>query len=213
MYQELFSLSTDLMVILDTGGCVVEANPAFLQLLGKSLHEVKGQAMARFIVDTDKEILQGAIQRMTSGSPSEQVEIGCLACESGAARCEYTLLPSACGENILAIGDTLDAIHLPCATKQEMERLVDERTRDLKLANAQLEAFNFSLVRDLSAPLRAIKGFSRAIIEDYGDRLDSIGRDYLQRIHANSERMTMLTSYLLQLSRLGRQAVSSAPKT
>lgn len=76
-----------------------------------------------------------------------------------------------------------------------------ERTADLKIVNAELESFNYSVSHDLRAPLRAIDGFSQALFEDYGELLDETGRGYLKRIRSAAERMNGLIDDLLKLSR------------
>ncbi|NJR63322.1 MAG: hypothetical protein HC769_33825 [Cyanobacteria bacterium CRU_2_1] len=57
---------------------------------------------------------------------------------------------------------------------------------------------------DLRSPLRAIDGFSRALLEEYGDQLDADGKDYFDRICRNVNRMGMLIDDLLRLSRVSR---------
>jgi len=63
-----------------------------------------------------------------------------------------------------------------------------------------LEAFTYSVAHDLRAPLRALSGFSEALLEDYGDALDDEGRDFAQRIVESSEQMATLIEDLLRLS-------------
>ncbi|MCP2871753.1 hypothetical protein NK909_24435, partial [Salmonella enterica subsp. enterica serovar Typhimurium] len=69
------------------------------------------------------------------------------------------------------------------------------------------EAFSYSVSHDLRAPLRALDGFSRLLVEDYGDLLDEQGREYLARIRRNSQRMGELIDDLLELSRVSRAEV------
>ncbi|MGC4072827.1 MAG: ATP-binding protein [Nibricoccus sp.] len=85
-----------------------------------------------------------------------------------------------------------------------LEERVAERTAQLAAANAELEAFSYSVSHDLRSPLRAIDGFSRAIAEDYDAALDDNGRDYLRRIREASQRMAQLIDDLLRLSRATR---------
>lgn len=83
----------------------------------------------------------------------------------------------------------------------ELEQKVDE----LAAANEELESFNYSVSHDLRAPLRAMDGFSEAVLEDYGPRLDDEGRRLLARVRAASQRMEWLIDGLLMLSRLTRK--------
>ncbi len=87
---------------------------------------------------------------------------------------------------------------------EELEQRVIERTAQLEATNKELEAFSYSVSHDLRAPLRSIDGFSQALLEDYGDELDALGKDYLRRVRAASQRMAHLIDDLLKLSRLTR---------
>jgi light-regulated signal transduction histidine kinase (bacteriophytochrome) len=77
-------------------------------------------------------------------------------------------------------------------------------------ANRELEAFSYSVSHDLRAPLRAIDGFSLALVEDYRNLLDDRGCDYLQRVRTATQRMAQLIDDLLKLSRLTRGEVEFA---
>ena len=85
--------------------------------------------------------------------------------------------------------------------RDHLEELVAQRTGELEAVNAELESFSYSVSHDLRAPLRAISGFSDALREDCGKQLDAAGREYLDRISANVQRMTQLIDDLLALSR------------
>ncbi len=87
----------------------------------------------------------------------------------------------------------------------ELEQRVNERTAELAAVNQELEAFAYSVSHDLRAPLRGIDGFSQALLEDYGHRLDSDAQDYLRRVRAASQRMSQLIDDLLVLSRISRR--------
>jgi signal transduction histidine kinase/CHASE1-domain containing sensor protein len=86
----------------------------------------------------------------------------------------------------------------------ELEKRVEERTAELMATNYELEAFAYSVSHDLRAPLRSVDGFSRSLLEDYGDKLDETGHDYIARVRAATKRMDELISALLSLSRITR---------
>ena len=97
---------------------------------------------------------------------------------------------------------------------QHLEKEIEERRRveaqikgintELMAANKELEAFSYSVSHDLRAPLRGIDGFTLSLLEDYADKLDETGRDYLQRVRAATQRMGTLIDDLLNLSRVTR---------
>jgi PAS domain S-box-containing protein len=86
----------------------------------------------------------------------------------------------------------------------ELERRVAQRTAQLEAANEELEAFSYSVAHDLRAPLRAIEGFSRILLDKYHGLLDDPGKDYLARMVAAAKRLEQLIGDLLNLSRLTR---------
>lgn len=88
---------------------------------------------------------------------------------------------------------------------RDLERRVHERTFQLEAANKELEAFAYSISHDLRAPLRAMDGFSRLLIQDYNDNLDANGQHFLRRISENARQMGMLIDDLLKFSRLIRE--------
>jgi PAS domain S-box-containing protein len=90
----------------------------------------------------------------------------------------------------------------------ELEQRVVERTAQLEIANKELEAFSYSVSHDLRAPLRAVDGFSQAVLEDYGPQLPEEGRRYLLTIRQGAQKMGMLIDDLLTFSRLSRAPIN-----
>jgi len=87
---------------------------------------------------------------------------------------------------------------------EELELKVRERTSELEAANKELEAFSYSVSHDLRAPLRSMEGFSNALLDDYGSKLDDQGRLYLRYVQESSQLMARLIDDLLELSRVTR---------
>ena len=87
---------------------------------------------------------------------------------------------------------------------ETLEQRVLERTASLEVSNRELEAFSYSVSHDLRAPLRALDGFSYLLKEEYADRLDETGQEYLRRIRDASQRMGTLIDDLIELARISR---------
>ncbi len=89
-----------------------------------------------------------------------------------------------------------------------IEQLVRDRTAQLEASNKELEAFSYSISHDLRAPLRAIDGFSRMLLDDYTDKLDAEGRRRLNVIRDSTRKMGQLIDDLLAFSRMGRREMT-----
>jgi PAS domain S-box-containing protein len=94
---------------------------------------------------------------------------------------------------------------------EELEERIRRRTALLETANAELDAFCYSVSHDLRAPLRGIDGFSQALLEECAGQLDEQGRHYLQRVRSGTRRMGLLIEDLLKLSRVSRGALNREP--
>lgn len=92
-----------------------------------------------------------------------------------------------------------------------LEYRVAERTAELQAANQELESFAYAVSHDLRAPLRAMNGFSEALIEDFGPSLVPEAQAYLQQIMRGSQHMGTLIDGLLALSRITRGDVARDP--
>ncbi len=104
--------------------------------------------------------------------------------------------------------EELRAAHRELAERAaELDRRVEERTLHLKELNAELEAFAYSVSHDLRAPLRAMDGFSRILLEEHARELSEDARGYLRRVREGAQRMARLIDDLLEFSRLGRQPI------
>jgi PAS domain S-box-containing protein len=88
--------------------------------------------------------------------------------------------------------------------KRTLERGVEKARDAAEAANAELEAFSYSVSHDLRTPLRSIDGFSQALLEDYGDALDDTAKSFLNRVRKATQQMGRLIDDLLKLSRVTR---------
>jgi signal transduction histidine kinase len=89
----------------------------------------------------------------------------------------------------------------------ELEHRVVERTSQLEAANQELELLSYSVSHDMRAPLRHMDGFSQALVEEYAAKLNSTGKEYLDKIRKSSKRMLEMIDAILELSRFARGKV------
>jgi len=110
-------------------------------------------------------------------------------------------------DDLTLLQDMADRAGLAIETARlydDLERRVRLRTADLEIVNKELEAFSYSVSHDLRAPLRAIDGFSQALLADHAGQLDEDGRGYLERVRGAAQRMAQLIDDLLSLSKITR---------
>jgi signal transduction histidine kinase len=127
--------------------------------------------------------------------------IGTLSVLRSAAGRPYT------DEDVTLLQDLADRVGLAIENARlyaQLERRVHERTAELEAANRELEAFSSSVAHDLRAPLRAISGFSEALLEDAADRLAPDDVHHATQIRDAARRMGELIAALLELARISR---------
>jgi PAS domain S-box-containing protein len=114
-------------------------------------------------------------------------------------------------KDITHIKKTIDALKDSEITYKQLnealEHLVSERTAQLKLSNKELEAFSYSVSHDLRTPLRAISGYSTIIKQDYGNKLDEQGLEYLSKICKGVQQMSDIMDSLLLLAKTHKAEV------
>lgn len=89
----------------------------------------------------------------------------------------------------------------------DLEKKVQERTRELEEANRELESFSYSVSHDLRAPLRAIYGYTSILQEEFADKLDDTGNKYVSTVLKNAKYMGQLIDDLLLFSKISRQNI------
>jgi signal transduction histidine kinase len=91
--------------------------------------------------------------------------------------------------------------------RKKVEKALEEYAQELQIANKELEAFSYSVSHDLRAPLRAMDGFSKVLLEDYAGNLDQQGKQCLEHIRSGSQRMGRLIDDILSLSKVVRAEI------
>jgi signal transduction histidine kinase len=99
------------------------------------------------------------------------------------------------------------ALRREIGQRRQAEQATRALNTRLAIANRELEAFCYSVSHDLRAPLRAIDGFSLALLEDAAPRLEESARQHLGRVRAAAQRMAGLIDDLLRLSRISQTPI------
>ncbi len=128
------------------------------------------------------------------------------ALQSGAL--DYVLKPFRL-DNLLPVLTRALTIRRLQIENRELQRRVEERTRELEASNAELESFSYSVSHDLRAPLRSIDGFCDLFLKEYSRQIPPDGLDLLARVCAGAARMHRLIDDLLHLARFSRQPLET----
>jgi len=212
-YYKFFMLSTDAMCIADPFGCFRQVNPALVQLTGYSGSELLSRPFLDFVLPEDRQRTVDEMALQVKVRPSMNFENRYMRKDGSAISLSWTAyfdikdgVTYATARDITESKRAQDQIR---ALNSELEQRVRERTAQLEAAVKELETFSYSVSHDLRAPLRAIDGFSKALIEDYGDKFDDTGKHFLQMLGDNTERMGNLIDDILGFSRMSRRDLAA----
>jgi PAS domain S-box-containing protein len=209
-FQAMLDAAPDAMVGVGRDGRIVMVNTQTEALFGYPRSDLIGAALETLVPDRTKAIHPRHRESYFREPRTRPIGVGL---ELAARRSDGTEFPV---DISLSSMDTDDGMIALAAirditdrkrTDEELRRARQDANRaaaELLDTNTELEAFNYAVAHDLRAPLRAVDGFSQALVDDYGGALGSEARDYLDRIRRNVQRMGEMIDSLLELSRLVR---------
>ncbi|MGC3991416.1 MAG: PAS domain S-box protein [Chthoniobacteraceae bacterium] len=203
---------------IDDQGRIIRINQTELKMLGYSADELLGQPVWK--ISAQEHISrQAVIQKLAGEQPPAPFERRLLRKDGSTfpVLIEDQLLKCRDGQVTgirSVIRDITDLKRAEGEIRQlnaELEQRVVRRTAQLEAANKELESFSYSVSHDLRSPLRAVDGFSKAVLEDYGHLLPPEGQRYLHTIMHGAQRMGHLIDDLLTFSRLSRVPLKKQP--
>jgi len=205
--RAILDTAIDGIVTIDERGIVRTFNPACGRLFGYEAGEVIGRNVNVLMPAPYREEHDGYLERYRDTGERRIIGIGREVAGRRKDGSEFPLY--------LSVGEWVDddgsrffvGVLRDITDLKDAEQRILQRQRELEAANKELDGFTFSVSHDLRAPLRAIDGFGRILLEDHAGRLDAEGRRVLEVIRRNIVRMGQLIDDLLAFSRLGRDAM------
>jgi PAS domain S-box-containing protein len=207
----------DAVVIVNAEGKIVSTNAQAEKLFGYNDRELQGESMALLVPErlrqTQRQYYAGCFTQRGSGGPERTLELCGLHKDGREFPIEVSTKPLM-AENGLVVTSAIRDITTRKQAEQQISKLNQElevRALELETANKELEAFSYSVSHDLRSPLQNIDSFSQILMEDYANRLDAEGRDYVQRLRGSCRHMEEIIEALLALSNMMRSELQVIP--
>jgi PAS domain S-box-containing protein len=220
--RAILDSSLDCIITMDHQGRIVEFNPAAERTFGRPANTVIGRPLADVIIppsfrDAHR---RGLAKYLATGEGpvlGRHLELNALRADGNEFPVELAIVRINTDNPPLFTGFLRDITARKQSEEQiitlnaELEQRVMDRTEQLQAANQELEAFAYTVSHDLRAPLRAIDGFSRILMEERQGQLDATALRQLGLVRSNAVQMGQLIDDLLSFSRLSRQPLSARP--
>lgn len=190
----------DAIVATDLDDVVTTWNAGAERLYGYSAAEAIGSPLALVVPDDLEREVAGVLAAVRVGSRFDSLELR--AATKGGGSVEVAVYPVRDDEGRI-VG--VSSIGRDTGEREGHVAELERVNHELAASNAELEAFSYSISHDLRAPLRAIDGFTRVLVEEHADELSPEAQRYLRLVQDGATRMGELVDGLLRFSRLGRQ--------
>lgn len=208
-YRNIVENTTNVIMVTQPDGIISYLSPSCNEVLGYSPEDLVGKNPMIFHPDDAKKVQQ-ALSRVLKGEKGSNFEYRIITKNGKIKWVSHSWAPIFVKKKLQSVVNIIEDI----TQRKDIENSIQELNEnlmhqaiELTAANKELEAFSYSVSHDLRAPLRSIDGFSQAISEDYADKLDEQGKDYLQRVRNATQKMGQLIDDMLRLSRLSRAEI------
>jgi PAS domain S-box-containing protein len=198
-YREMIDAMNDTAIVVDFDGKIIDANKTAVKVLGYSLKELTSAGPEQFDATLTKRQIQGLVQKMKTS------EI--MVFETAHTTKDGKTFPvEVSASHVTYKGkQAILSIARDITERKRAQEAINKANGLLKQSNKELESYTYVVSHDLKAPLRTIRSFGSFILEDYGDKLDETGKDYLNRMVNASSHLDTMIEDLLVLSRVGRK--------
>lgn len=200
----------DAIVIVNAEGKIVGSNVHAEKLFGYSGQELQGQSMAILVPErfrqTQRHYYASYFSQRGDRAPVTSQEFCGLHKDGREFPIEISTKPLVAEKGLVVTSAIRDVTQRKQVEQQicQLNAELGQRATELEAANRELEAFSYSVSHDLRSPLQNIDSFSQILMEDYANRLDADGRDYVQRLRASCQHMGDIIDALLALSNMIR---------
>lgn len=215
--SRLLGSMPDAILIVNAEGKIAASNAHAEKLFGYTTQELQGQSMAMLVPErfrkTQRQYYASYFSQRGDRVPATTLELFGLHKDGREFPIDMCTKPLA-AENGLVVTSAIRDITERKRTEHEIRHLneeLEQRAAELENANKELEAFSYSVSHDLRSPLQNIDGFSQILVEDYASRLDSEGRDCLQKLRGSCRHMEEIIEALLALSNMMRAELHIEP--
>lgn len=211
-YFDLYDLAPVGYVTLNEKAMILEANFTAAVLLGTERRHLVRHPLSRFIVREDQDIFYRHRKQLVETREHQECDVMIMKGDGSRiwARLESVASKEDDGKPAFrtAIIDITKRKEMEAELvrhKEHLEDIVKERTSELRSANEELEAFNYTVSHDLRAPLRHMRGFLELLQKRMEGCMDAKSREYALLISKSSMKMERLIKDLLTFASLGRE--------
>ena len=207
----------DALVIVNAEGRIISSNAHTEKLFGYTERELQGESMALLVPERVRQIQRqyyaGFFLQRGDRVQESTMELCGLRKDGREFPIEISTRPLMAEKGLVVTSAIRDITGRKQAEKQisELNQELRDRAAELETANRELEAFSYSVSHDLRSPLQNIDSFSQILMEEYANRLDADGRDYVQRLRGSCEHMEEIIDALLALSNMTRHELVMQP--
>ncbi len=213
-YRSLFDYNPDAVYSLDLKGNFTSANAKVAELTGCPIDQILTMSFVPFV---DPEYMSVAAESFRKAAAGEKISYDLVIIDISGNRRHLNIsnMPMIVHGKFTGIYGVAKDISESEANKAELKKLneslemkIMERTSQLEQSIKEMEAFSYSVSHDLRAPLRIINGYTKLLSNEYEGKFDADGKEFMTAIIENTKYMSRLIDDLLNLSRLGREAIN-----